>query len=150
MKKIYLLIIFLTAITLGGCFNQKYDGKKFYLEDKYYGKSDFIKVDKISDIKNESYILFTYNSYCNLAKPCEETFKEFMKKYNIAFISIPYVDFKNTDIYKTVKYAPSVVIIKEGNVVEYLDANFDEDLEKYQEIDKFEKWLKKYINIKKS
>ncbi|MBR3898512.1 MAG: hypothetical protein IKJ43_04475 [Bacilli bacterium] len=150
MKKILYIILIITIIFLGGCSNKKYDGKKFYIEDKYYSKNEFIKISNLSKVKNESYILFTYNSYCNLAKPCEETFREFMKKYDIAFLSIPYEDFKKTDLYQTVKYAPSIIIVKDGTIVSYLDANSDDDLDKYQDLEVFEKWIKKYIKTKKS
>lgn len=145
MKKIILII---TILIITGC-TKPYKGEKIYLENKYYGKNDFIKVNNLDKEKHENYILFTYNSYCNMAKPCEDTFKEFMQKYNIAFLSIPYEKFKKTNIYKTVKYAPSVIIISKGNTIAYLDAEKDEDLDKYQELEKFEKWIKKYIHTKK-
>ena len=150
MKRIYYILLILAIIFLGGCFEKKqYDGKKFFIENKYYGKNEFIKIKNISKIKDESYILFTYNSYCNLAKPCEETFREFMKKYDIAFLSIPYEEFKKTSLYNKVKYAPSIIIVKNGTIVSYLDANSDDDLDKYQNLEIFEKWLKKYVITKK-
>ena len=57
---------------------------------------------------------------------------------------------KNTKFYENVKYAPSVIIIKDGEIVSYLDANSDKDLEKYQDANKFIKWLKEYIYLEKN
>ncbi len=138
MKKFVLLI---TIFLLVGCTNNK----EFYLEDKYYHNGDYINVSS-SDIKdNESYILYTYNNFCVLPVHCENIFKEVMEKYKIDVLSIPFDDFKNTSFYQEVKYAPSILIVKKGELISYLDANSDNDLEKYQDTTKFEEWLRKYI-----
>ena len=123
---------------------------KFFLEEKYYGGSDFIKIDKeqFDNIKNTSYVLYIYNNYCNLPIPCHEIFEKYMKKKNISFLSMQYADFKETELHKTVKFAPSVIIVNDGKIVSYLDSAKDEDLDKYQDVDEFTKWIEKYINIK--
>ena len=94
-------------------------------------------------------LLFTYNNYCSLPIPCEYIFEDFMSKYNISIVSIPFKEFKETKYYKKVKYAPTIIIIKEGNIVAYLDANSEKDLDKYQNINDFEKWISKYIYLDK-
>ena len=143
MKRVLLLIVMFLMI---GCTNNK----KIYLTDKYYNNGDFISV-KANDIKdNESYILYTYNNFCALPIHCETIFKEVLEKNKIDALSIPFEDFKNTSYYKEVKYAPSVLIIDNGKIVSYLDANKDEDLEKYQDTTKFLEWLKEYIYLEKN
>ena len=49
--------------------------------------------------------------------------------------------------YDKVLYAPSLIIIKKGEIIDYLDANSDEDLDKYQDVKKLELWLDNYINF---
>ena len=68
-----------------------------------------------------------------------------MKKYNIDFLSMKFEYFKKTKLYKKIKYAPSVIIIKNGKIIDYLDANKDEDLNKYQNSNEFEQWINSYI-----
>ena len=68
-----------------------------------------------------------------------------MEKYKIDFVSIPFEKFKKTQLYNEVKYGPSILIIKEGKIIKYLDANKDSDLQKYQDTKEFEKWINKYI-----
>ena len=148
MKKI--LIVLLISLTLTGCIISKKqnDNKiRFYLSDKYYHTGEFVKVDNksLEKLNKENFILFTYNPYCNLPISCEKIFEEFMKKYNIDFSSIPFSNFNETSYYDNVKYAPSVMIIKEGEVIDYLDANDDKDLQKYQDEKEFEKWLDSYV-----
>ena len=142
MKKVVLLL--LTIFLFIGCTNNEV----FSLSEKYYNNGDYISIssEEISD--NESYLLYIYNNFCALPVHCENIFKEVMEKYKIDVLSMPFDNFKNTKFYKDVKYAPSIIIVKNGDIVYYLDANSDRDLEKYQNTDKFEEWLKKYIILK--
>lgn len=154
-KKIAIIVCCLVVFLICGCsnnkINQKDDIERFYLEDKYYNNGRFIEINsnEYKKIKNESYIIFTYNNYCNMAKPCEEVFKEFANKYKISILSINFEEFRKTLLYDKVKYAPSVVIVNKGKILAYLDANEDNDLDKYQDINEFEKWLNNYIYFSK-
>lgn len=143
MKKITIIII---CLFLSACTNSS----KFSIEKEYYKESKFIDVssEDIKELKEnkKSFIVFTYNNYCMLEIPCDEIFKKVMNKYNISFLYLPYEEMKNTFIYNEVKLAPSVILIKEGKIVAYLDAESNEDLLKYQDTEEFEKWLTSYIN----
>ena len=131
--------------------NKSNNSDKFYLEDKYYGTSEFIEIDdtEFNKIKNDNYVLYVFNNYCNLPIPCHEIFEKYMKENNVAFLSMKYENFKNTELHKEVRFAPSVIIVKDGKIVDYLDAEKDEDLNKYQDVDEFSKWIEKYIYTKK-
>ena len=149
-RKIFIVIICILLLLTTGCtkkINQNDDIKRLYLTDRYYNKGNFIQVsnDDLSKLDDETYVLFTYNNYCTLPISCENIFKEFMEKYKIDFLSITFEDYKNTKFYDVVKYAPSILIISKGDVIAYLDANSDDDLDKYQDVDSFEQWLNNYI-----
>lgn len=144
MKKIVLLIaIFL----LVGCSISK--PEKFYLDNKYYNTGEYIKLysEELNNIKNGSMIIYTYNNFCNLPIHCETIFKDVMEKYKIDFISIPFTEFKKTKFYSDVSFAPSIIIVKSGKIVDYLKADSDNDYDKYQKADVFEKWLSEYIYL---
>ena len=144
----FLLIVIAIIICYLSIFNKP---SKFYLSDKYYNNGEYITATS-SDIEllnNDSYLLYTYNNFCNLPVHCKDVFESIMKKYKVDVISIPFGEFKNTGFYKKVEYAPSVLIIKDGKIVAYLDANKDRDLQKYQDEDEFEKWLSEYIYLTK-
>lgn len=125
--------------------------KKIYLSNEFYSEGNFKEInnDSINQYNNKTYLLFTYNNYCSLPIPCDKIFLEVAKKNNISILSMPFSEFKKTVFYDTVKYAPSIIIVDKGKVIKYLDANKDEDLEKYQDVDKFEKWLNENIYLKK-
>ena len=152
-RKLFIIIpIFLTLILF--IFIKIESNKnieKFYLEDKYYESNSFIKIDSniYNNIKKESYILFTYNNYCKFNIPCEDIFESFFKENNVVILSIPFAEFKKIDLYKKIKYAPSVIIVKNGHIVAYLDAESDNDLDKYQDVSKFREWVSNYIYLTK-
>jgi hypothetical protein len=56
--------------------------------------------------------------------------------------------FFKTDLHKTVKYAPTTIIVKEGEVYKYTDPNSDEYIDFDKDYEKVKEWLEKYIVIK--
>lgn len=134
---------------LTGCILIKQE--RFYLTDKYYNKGEYVKISssELENIKNDSMIIYTYNNFCNLPIHCETIFQEFMDKYKIDFISIPFSGFKNTTFYHDVSFAPSIIIVNNGKIIDYLKADSDNDYDKYQKVDVFEEWLSKYVYFSK-
>lgn len=142
MKKVVLILLGL--ITLCSCQKKQ---EKFYLNENYYNVSGLKEITKDDILENDNFILFTYNNYCSLAIPCEDIFKEFSENNNIQILSIPFDEFKNTKYYEKVKYGPSVLIIKDGNLVAYLNAEKNSDIKKYQDVNEFTDWIKNYIYL---
>lgn len=146
--KVIVIIISIIILTFLGYICKK---EKFYLEDNYYTydmkKVSYSDINKLEKEK-KSFILFTYNSYCSLKIPCDKIFEEYAKNKNITILTIPFDKFKKTEYYKTVKYAPSVIIINKGKIITYLDAEKDKDIKLYQDTNKFGNWIEKYIKLK--
>ena len=146
MKKIItaLILILILLFFTTGCTKEK-----FYLDSKFYKESKYIDLtkDEYNSLNDENYIIYTYNSYCNFKIPCDNIFKETMDKYNLSFYSMPYSDLKETELYNTVKFAPSVIIIKNKKVVAYLKADSDDDYDKYQDSESCTNWLESYIYL---
>ena len=146
--KVIVIIISIIILTFLGYICKK---EKFYLEDNYYTydmkKVSYSDINKLEKEK-KSFILFTYNPYCSLKIPCDKIFEEYAKNKNITILTIPFDKFKKTEYYKTVKYAPSVIIINKGKIITYLDAEKDKDIKLYQDTNKFGNWIEKYIKLK--
>lgn len=51
--------------------------------------------------------------------------------------------FRKTKLYDVVKYAPTVIVVKDGDVYAYIDANKD----LIENSEDLEKWLKTYIKF---
>jgi len=107
MKKIVVLLgVILCFIT--GC-----TPEKFQLDEEFYGTGVIkeISFEEFKELKNQNYLLFTFNNFCALAVPCEDIFKDFATTYHIDFLSMKFEEFKKTPLHKTVSFAPSVLII---------------------------------------
>jgi len=144
-KKIIYIFVIVVFILIAVLFINKKD-KKIYLDKKYYNEGNYIEVDENEINKNnDNYILFTYNNYCSFSVPCDSIFKEFMEKYKIDFLKIKFDKFKNTKYYESIKYGPSIIIIKNNEIIAYLDPESDEDKNKYENSSEFEKWIYNYI-----
>lgn len=147
----FLVIVFCIGLWLHFKTKNREMIEKIYLSEEYYESHELIEVTKeeLQEKKNETYILYTYNSYCSFPIPCDSIFKEFMETYEISFLSIPFVGFKETSFYTEIKYAPSIIIIHKNKIVDYLDANSDEDIDKYQDVEELKEWLQTYISLTK-
>ena len=149
-KNIFIIIgiIVLITIIIFLNFNLK---SNINLSEQYYQYGtikDITKEELLTKINNkENFILFTNNNFCTFKISCEEIFKESAQELNITILKIPFDEFKTTKLHDTIKFAPSVIIIKEGKIIEYLDPEKNDDLSKYQDKKEFTSWIKEYINI---
>lgn len=121
----------------------------FYLEDKYYGTSVFneIKANELTDLieNKESFAIFIHQPLCSTSYEFNKILVKFAEENKISFYKINFEDMKQTDMYEDVKYYPSFAIYKEGELIDFLDADSDEDLNRYKNKEEFEKWFNSYI-----
>lgn len=148
MKKIKVLLLILVTIFLTGCNN-----RQISLEDKYYHNNEIIEIDKdgYSNLVNskENFVMFIYQPMCVTSNNFESLLNDFSNEYQITIYKMPYSLVKDTSLYDTIKYYPSFVIFKKGKVVNYLDANSNEDIKYYHDINEFTKWLSEYVVLNK-
>lgn len=153
MKKIknkVLILFTIFVFILTGCQQKKID--KIKIENKYYDKGGFIELKgtEVEELINnkESFVLFTYNYFCNMPIPTKDIINKYMENNNIRIISVPYEEYKKINIEGNIEYAPSVIIFDKGKIIKYLDAESNADLPKFQNIDKFTKWIETYVEYK--
>lgn len=144
MKRLFFLSLLACTVFLSWC------TQKFYLNQEFYETDgEFINItsDDFKDLNFQNYILFVYNNYCVFSVPCDEIFKQYMEENNINFLSMSYEEFKNTKLHSTVQYAPSILIVHNWKIVDFLNAEDNEDTDKYQSVEEFWNWISNYIYI---
>lgn len=143
MKKIIVLI--LVSLLLVGC------NGKIRLEDKYYKKSEFIDIDhsKVEDLikSKENFVVFIYQPMCTMSSEFEKLLDEYMDIRKISIYKLSFTDMKKTSLKDTVKFYPSFIIFKDGEVVDFLDADSDEDTSRYKLVKSFKEWFEGYVEI---
>ena len=154
MKKALIIIGIVITLIISIClaFILK-ENKKIKLEEKYYDNGELLRITKDDFInleKNkENFILFVHiPGVCQVSLPFAPIVEEFVEENKITIYSLPFYDITDTSIEEYVKFSPSVLVYKEGKVINYLDSTKDEHLEYYKSLESFSKWLKEYVQIK--
>lgn len=146
MKKI--LFIFLSLFILNGCTKNE----PFYLNDEYYEKSEFVEIDntKLKELENagESFALVVYNSSCIGSANFIKLINEYLENNEIKIYRILGKNTNDTLLSKKIKFFPSMVIYKDGKIIEYLDTELNEHIKYYENLESFEEWFESIILMK--
>lgn len=143
MKRIFILII-LILVFVTGC---KKD--TFSLEEEYYNNSEIIEVDKSDFDKlvenKKSFAVFIYEPTCITSNDFSEVLNEFSNKNQISLYKMSFENMKSTELNNKIKFYPSLAIFNKGKLVDYLDADDNEDKEYYKNIEGLENWFFSYV-----
>lgn len=127
--------------------------KKFALSDEYYGKDGFENIDaeRLRNLitQKKSFALLISKPACTASTDFEKVVTEFSEKYQIAFEKIDFVEMREAELIEELRYNPSVALYREGELVTFLSASDDGDLEAYQSEVGFTRWWGKYAKIQK-
>lgn len=149
MKKnsIIIGIVLLIMLLCTACGN-----KTFMLEEKYYGESKFVEIDNEDYDKlifdKESFAIFIYQPLCAASSSFKEVLTEYSNTKGVVFYKMTQTKMKESKLGETLKYYPSLVIVKDGKVVDYLDANSSDDTRYYQNAENFNNWFTTYVELK--
>lgn len=124
----------------------------FYLDEKYYGTGAFIETtpEEISDLtkQKESFAIYIHQPFCSVSYEFNKILTQFANEQQISFYKISFEDMQKTEMGEVIEYYPSFAIYKKGKLIDFLDAESDEDLDKYKDKDTFAGWFGSYIQLK--
>ena len=107
-------------------------------------------VDYFENIVKEKkdFVLYVSLPICNGdAAKFKEFVLDFEHKNHVSFYYLTSDYIKDTSVYETVKFFPSVIIYKDGKIVNYLKYDSDEDKEFYKSYEGFEKWVRANVEF---
>lgn len=154
MKRKIVIVLFLLLILSTGTIlllvNKK--NKPFYLEERYYETNNTrkIEIEEFNQLvdQKESFVVFVYQPMCVTSSDFENVLSQFLEDNYVSIYKIAYSNIKDTELGKKVKYYPSFLIYKEGKLIDFLEADKDEDVLYYTSKDEFTKWFTKYVQLK--
>lgn len=127
---------------------------KFYLEDEYYGDTKMEEIDssKLNRLiaTSESFALFVYQPMCVNSTNFEAVLTSFQNENKVSIKKITFSNLKGTSLEEKIKYYPSFVIFKNGEVIDYLETDNDDDTVAFKTKKGFYDWFTKYVSIKKT
>ena len=122
--------------------------------DKAIEKSNFIRLKTVEDLQkleneNKTFPLFVFLSGCPSCAKFLPIVQEYSDKNNIQIYSIDLNDIWGNDnsVTERIKYAPSLFIYKDGEVIDFLESSNNEDYPMYQSVDKLSEWIASKIDI---
>lgn len=117
-------------------------------------KSDFIRLKSLEELNviendKKTIPLFVFLSGCPTCAKFLPIVKEFAQTNDIEMYSIDLNDIWGTSnsITDRIKYAPSMFIYKDGQVLAYLDSSKNEDKVYYENIENLTSWISENIDI---
>lgn len=148
---IVIILIFIVVI-IERNFIQKTSNFMFYLEEKYYGDSVFNEIES-NDLNNlindkESFAIFIHQPFCSTSYEFNKILTKFSEENKISFYKMSFDEMKKTVMYENIKYYPSFAIYNNGKLIDFLDAESDEDLNCYKDMEEFKNWFNSYIQMK--
>lgn len=125
--------------------------EKFSLSSEFIGNNEFreITASELSELiaQKKSFIVVPRMIYCPSGMPMATNAETIAAKDNIVILSLLQTEFKESELSNTIKYLPSAAIYKNGELIDWLDAESDADNEYYENPEGFERWLSSYIEL---
>jgi len=120
-------------------------------DDKTDNSLNEITKDELQNLFNqeESFALLLYLPGCSSCANFKPVVKELSDDGQIKVYSITLDEAKELDLIKDsgVKYTPSLMLVKDGQILDYLDATADEDIAYYQDVESLSTWISNYFDI---
>lgn len=148
------IAVFCIAVFFGGYFLiNNLAPKTFRMEEELYAKSEAIDIKKEDYEKlieeKKSFVIMVDKPDCYTTADMRKRMTEFPDDMQFKYYRIMWSQAKDSSLHEYVKFVPSVAIIHNGKVVDFLDADSDEDTAKYNEAQALQDWIRSYIIFEK-
>lgn len=126
--------------------------ERFRLSDMVDGQGELKEITAqeyntmVAERKN--FVVVLHMVVCPAEFPITNSAKQLAHDESLRLYSMVEDEFAQTDLARRIKYLPSVAIIREGDVVDFLDAEADEDLPYYKTAAGLKEWLEQWVEIK--
>ena len=144
------IMIFCAVVFFGGYFLiQNKVPKRFHLDDDLYGNSEAIDITRadyeklVSDKK--SFIVMVDKPDCYTTANMRKWMSDFPSSTQFKYYRIMWSEAKESSLHNFIKFVPSIAIVHKGEILDYLDADSDEDVDKYDNPNSLRNWINSYI-----
>lgn len=91
--------------------------------------------------ERQSFLVVAHMTICPAEFPLTDTAKKLAYEKNLRIYFLDEREFEKTGLKQQIKYLPSLAVIREGELVGFLDAEADADVAAYKTAAGLEKWL---------
>jgi len=152
MKRTLLIIVtvFVSALIVIATFFHLRSAP-FALDAEYYNTAEIqsISLDELQTLiaERKSFGLFISQPACQASADLAKYLQEFVDARSLKIYEISFSTIKDSDIIPDLKFYPSFAIFRDGEVVDFLEANSDDDATAYTSTDGFINWFSEYVKL---
>lgn len=123
---------------------------EYYCEDTCEGEFTELSKEDYEDLikKKKSFVIFVDQSGCDGADRLRKFSSDYFSESGVKIYKMMFADLKETTLHEKVKYYPSLVVIRKGNVRAFLRADSDEDADAFNQYGSFIDWVNKHVFLK--
>lgn len=151
-----LVVVLIGGVLFVGATSGWFDDPKIILDNEYKCSDEVcsksfvdITVGEYEDLikTKKTFVVFVNQDGCATAERLKGYALDYVLDKGITMLEMTFSDVKESSLYKSVKYYPSIVIVSKGKVVAWLKADSDDDAKVYNEYAEFQKWMNQYLQL---
>lgn len=123
------------------------------LSAEYRGEGGIgmITTDDLKTMAGEkkSFMLFVSQPECQAAGKLRGILQELIKEYPIQIFEVSFSELRESGLASEVRFYPSLVVYRQGQVADFLDANDSADTEAYNSLAGLKDWLTNVVILDK-
>lgn len=123
------------------------------LSAEYRGEGGIgmITTDDLKTMAEEkkSFMLFVSQPECQAAEKLRGILQELIKEYPIQIFEVSFSELRESGLASEVRFYPSLVVYRQGQVADFLDANDSADTEAYNSLAGLKDWLTNVVILDK-
>lgn len=123
------------------------------LSAEYRGEGGIgmITTDDLKTMAGEkkSFMLFVSQPECQAAEKLRGILQELIKEYPIQIFEVSFSELRESGLASEVRFYPSLVVYRQGQVADFLDANGSADTEAYNSLAGLKDWLTNVVILDK-
>ena len=115
------------------------------------GGIGMITTDDLKTMAEEkkSFMLFVSQPECQAAEKLRGILQELIKEYPIQIFEVSFSELRESGLASEVRFYPSLVVYRQGQVADFLDANDSTDTEAYNSLAGLKDWLTNVVILDK-
>lgn len=123
--------------------------EKFGLSEEMYAKGELVEItaSEFDELvaQKKSFVVVLHMVICPAEFPVTNSAKQLAHDEKMTIYSLVEEEFRQTFLAQKIKYLPSVALIREGELVDFLDAEADEDVKYYKTSEGLKAWIGKWV-----
>lgn len=123
----------------------------FRLDEEFYAQSEAIDIDKDKYeqliAEKKSFIVMVDKPNCHTTKDMSSFLTSLPSNFQFKYYRLMWSEVRKSSLHGYIKFAPSLAIVKKGEVLAWLDADSEDDAEMFNNADALEKWIRKYVEF---